>query len=61
MERFICVSDSFAGAYETVLDVYKDDIKTAVETVVASAGNERVKAYRMPEILRKNMRLHMSR
>lgn len=39
------VSDSFAGAYETVLDVNKDDIKAAVETVVASAGNERVKVY----------------
>ncbi|MBQ9383919.1 MAG: phosphoenolpyruvate synthase [Ruminiclostridium sp.] len=37
--------DSFAGAYETVLDVKPADIEKAVLTVAASAGNERVGVY----------------
>ncbi len=37
--------NSFAGAYETVLNVDKSDIIRAVETVAASAANERVAAY----------------
>ena len=37
--------DSFAGAYETVLDVKPSDIEKAVLTVAASAGNERVDVY----------------
>lgn len=37
--------DSFAGAYETVLDVKPDDIENAVHTVAASAENERVAVY----------------
>ena len=36
---------SFAGAYETVLDVKKQDILQAVLTVAASSENERVTAY----------------
>lgn len=37
--------DSFAGAYETVLDVKPAGIEDAVRTVAASAGNERVEVY----------------
>ncbi len=37
--------DSFAGAYETILDVSPRDIKNAVFTVAASAENERVGVY----------------
>ncbi len=37
--------DSFAGAYETVLDVRPADIEKAVLTVAASADNERVGVY----------------
>ena len=37
--------DSFAGAYETVLDVKVRDIEKAVYTVVHSAENERVDVY----------------
>lgn len=37
--------DSFAGAYETVLDVKPEDIEKAVQTVAASAENERVSVY----------------
>ena len=37
--------DSFAGAYETVLDVKPEDIEKAVLTVAASADNERVGVY----------------
>jgi len=37
--------DSFAGAYETVLDVKPADIEKAVLTVAASADNERVGVY----------------
>lgn len=37
--------DSFAGAYETVLDVKPADIESAVQTVAASAENERVAVY----------------
>ncbi len=37
--------DSFAGAYETVLDVKPGDIERAVLTVAASADNERVGVY----------------
>ena len=37
--------NSFAGAYETVLDVKPADIENAVMTVAASAGNERVGVY----------------
>ena len=37
--------DSFAGAYETVLDVKPADIEKAVLTVAASADNERVAVY----------------
>ncbi len=39
-------SSSFAGMYDTVLDVRKEDILTAVMTVLASAGNGRVSVYR---------------
>ena len=38
-------SASFAGAYETVLDVRRENILQAVEKVVASAVTERVKCY----------------
>ena len=37
--------DSFAGAYETVLDVRSADIESAVQTVAESAKNERVTVY----------------
>ena len=36
---------SFAGQYETVTDVKVEDIPDAVQTVLASADNARVKAY----------------
>lgn len=38
-------ADSFAGAYETVLGVAKDDIPDAVRTVAGSAYSERVTVY----------------
>ncbi len=38
-------SDSFAGAYETVLDVSADKIPEAVQTVAESAYSERVAVY----------------
>ncbi|MBQ5310761.1 MAG: hypothetical protein ILP19_01800, partial [Oscillospiraceae bacterium] len=37
--------NSFAGAYETVLDVKVRNIEDAVMTVIRSAGNERVEVY----------------
>ena len=37
--------NSFAGAYETVLDVKPTDIEKSVLKVAASAGNERVDVY----------------
>lgn len=37
--------DSFAGAYETVLDVSPDEILDAVQAVAQSAKSERVSAY----------------
>lgn len=36
---------SFAGQYETVTDVKAEDVPEAIKTVLASARNERVKAY----------------
>ena len=36
---------SFAGQYETVTDVKAEDVPEAIKTVLASALNERVKAY----------------
>jgi pyruvate,water dikinase len=36
---------SFAGQYETVTDVKKSDIVSAIETVAASSDNSNVKAY----------------
>lgn len=38
-------ADSFAGAYETVLDVTVDKISEAVKTVASSVKNERVGVY----------------
>ena len=37
--------NSFAGQYETVTDVAKDDLESAVRTVISSADNVRVKEY----------------
>lgn len=37
--------NSFAGQYETVTDVAKKDLESAVRTVISSAGNARVKEY----------------
>lgn len=37
--------NSFAGQYETVTDVAKSDLESAVKTVIASADNARVKEY----------------
>lgn len=39
-------SSSFAGMYETVLDVRKEDVLAAVMTVIASARSGRVSVYR---------------
>lgn len=38
-------TNSFAGAYETVLDISADKIPDAVKTVAASASDDRVRAY----------------